>query len=75
MSMYIKPYSRYLRRPHRYYHSLESEIHVPMDVIAEDNAYLIELTVPGLAPDEVDIEIVEKTIEIQGEFKTADEAS
>jgi HSP20 family protein len=73
MSMYIKPYSRYLRRPYRYYQNVEREIHVPLDVIAEDGAYVIELTVPGLTPDDVDIEIVEKTIEIQGEFLAADE--
>jgi HSP20 family protein len=73
MSMYIKPYPRYLSRPTQHYHNLGSEIHVPLDVIAEDGAYLIEMIVPGLNPDQVEIEIVEKTIEIQGEFKAGDE--
>ena len=73
MSMYIKPHSHHTRRPVRYYRHLESDIHLPMDVIADDDAYVIELIVPGLAPDEVEIEIVEKTIEIQGEFKAPEE--
>lgn len=73
MSMYIKPYSRYHRRPVHHWGSVESDIHVPIDVIAEDDAYLIEMIIPGLEPDDVDIEIVEKTIEIQGELKAADD--
>jgi HSP20 family protein len=73
MSMYIKPYSHHSRRPVRYYRHQESEIHVPMDVIADDDAYVIELIVPGLAPDDIEIEIVEKTIEVQGEFKAPEE--
>ena len=73
MSMYVKPYSRYHSRPVRQYRSVENEIHVPLDVIIEDDAYVIELIVPGLAPDDVEIEIVEKTIEIQGEFVAQEE--
>jgi HSP20 family protein len=42
-------------------------------VIEEDGSYLIEMIVPGLAPEDLEIEIVEKTIDIQGEFKTAEE--
>ncbi len=69
MSMYIQPYARFHNHPVRNYESIESEVHIPLDVIAEDDAYVIELIVPGLEPDDVDIEIVEKTIKIQGEFK------
>jgi len=71
--MYIKPYTRYQRRPIQHWDSVESEIHVPLDVIADDNSYLIKIIVPGLEPDDVEIEIVEKTLIISGEFKTADE--
>ena len=71
MSMYIKPYNRYQRRPVYHWDSAESDIHVPIDVIADDDSYVIEMIVPGLEPDDVDIEIVEKTIDIQGEFLTA----
>ena len=73
MSMYIKPYTRYQRRPVYRQNTAETDIHVPLDVIAEDNSYVIEMIVPGLEPEDVEIEIVEKTIVIQGEFKAADE--
>ncbi len=73
MSMYIKPYSRYHRSPVYRWSNVENDIHIPLDVIAEDDTYVIEMIVPGLEPDDVDIEIVEKTIIIQGEFKAADE--
>ncbi len=73
MSMHIKPYTRYQRRPVYHWDSVESDIHVPLDVIIDDNSYVIDLIVPGLEPDDVEIEIVEKTIIIQGEFKAADD--
>lgn len=73
MSMYIKPYTRYQNPPVYRWSSIENEIHVPLDVIVEDDTYVIEMIVPGLEPDDVEIEIVEKTIIIQGEFKAAEE--
>ena len=73
MSMYIKPYTRYHSRPVYQWRSFESDIHVPMDVIEEEGSYLIEMIVPGLEPDDLEIEIVEKTIDIQGEFKAVEE--
>jgi len=73
MSMYIKPNTRYHRRPVYRWDSAESEIHVPLDVIADENSYLIKMIVPGLEPEDVEIEIVEKTLIISGEFKAADE--
>ena len=73
MSMYIKPHSRYHRRPVYRWSNVENDIHLPLDVIVEDDTYLIEMIVPGLEPDDVEIEIVEKTIIIQGEFKTVEE--
>ena len=73
MSMYIKPYTRYRRNPVYRPSTMETDIHVPLDVVVDGDSYLIELIVPGLEPDDVEIEIVEKTIIIQGEFKAADE--
>ena len=73
MSMYIKPYTRYHRRPVYRWSNVENDIHVPLDVIVEDGSYVIEMIVPGLEPDDVEIEIVEKTVVIQGEFKAAEE--
>ncbi len=74
MSMYIKPHiQQHHRRPVYRWDSRESEIHLPLDVTVDDDSYVIDMIVPGLEPDDVDIEIVEKTIIISGEFKAADE--
>ena len=74
MSMYIQPHTQHNhRRPVYRWDSRESEIHVPLDVTADDDSYVIDMIVPGLEPDDVDIEIVEKTIIISGEFKAAGE--
>ena len=73
MTRYIKPYSRYHRTPVYRWNNLESDIHVPLDVIVEDDTYVIEMIVPGLEPEDVEIEIVENNIIVQGEFKAADE--
>ena len=73
MTRYIKPYNRYHRHPVYRWSNVESDIHVPLDVIVEDDTYVIEMIVPGLEPEDVEIEIVEKTIIVQGEFKPADE--
>ncbi len=74
MSMYIKPYARFRRYPVQRWDSVESDIHIPLDVSVEDDSYVIEMIVPGLDPEDVEIEIVERTIIIQGEFKEADES-
>jgi HSP20 family protein len=65
--MYIKPYRVYHNRPTQK-RTFETEVHVPLDVKVEDDAYVVDLVLPGLTPDDVDIQIVEKTIEISGEF-------
>ena len=73
MSMYIKPHTHFHNRPVYRRDTRENEIHVPLDVSVDENSYVIDMIVPGLEPDDVDIEIVEKTIIISGEFKAADE--
>jgi len=73
MSMYIKPHTHHHRRPVYRWDSRESEIHLPLDVTVDDDSYVIDMIVPGLEPDDVDIEIVEKTIIISGEFEAVDE--
>ncbi len=59
MSMYIKPYHRHYGRPVHNFGAVESDIHVPLDVIVENDSYVIEMIVPGLEPDDLEIEIVE----------------
>lgn len=76
MTMYIKPYrhAHHLARGHQHNQQVvRSEVHVPLNVKVEGNDYLIELIVPGLAPEKLDIEIVENTVAVEGEFPAADE--
>ena len=48
---------------------IHSDVHVPMDVSDEKDAFVIYATVPGLNAEDLDIEIVENTVDIRGEFK------
>jgi HSP20 family protein len=43
-----------------------------MDVREEGDAFVLELIVPGLTPEDLDIEIVEDVVDIQGEFEKED---
>ncbi len=40
---------------------------LPVDVVATENEYIIHAVVPGLKPEDVNIEINDKTLTIQGE--------
>ncbi len=50
--------------------SPEREMLLAVDVQAEDDAYLITALVPGLEADDVNIEILNNTLTLRGEFKT-----
>ena len=43
---------------------------VPMNVVAEEDAFVITAWVPGLDVDDVHIEVVDDTVTIEGEFPT-----
>jgi HSP20 family protein len=47
----------------------DSEIFFPMDVKAEDDAYVITAVLPGLKPEDLNIQIVNDTVNLQGVFK------
>ncbi|MFN2280375.1 MAG: Hsp20/alpha crystallin family protein [Anaerolineales bacterium] len=73
MSMYVKPYTHYQRYPAYRLNSVESDIHVPLDVILDGDSYLIEMIVPGLDPEDLEIEIVENNVIVEGQFDEAEE--
>ncbi|MFL7814364.1 MAG: Hsp20/alpha crystallin family protein [Anaerolineales bacterium] len=73
MSMYVKPYTRFQRYPAYRLNSVESDIHVPLDVILDGDSYLIEMIVPGLDPEDLEIEIVENNVIVEGQFDEAEE--
>ncbi len=43
-------------------------LHVPVDVVMEDDGYTLLVTVPGLKPEDLHIEILDDTVTISGEI-------
>ncbi len=53
---------------------VHSDVHVPLDVKEQKDAFVIYVTIPGLDADDVAIEILDNTVDIQGEFAQSEEA-
>ena len=43
--------------------------YAPMDVYAEGDGYIVEVALPGVAPDAIDVQMVGNTLTISGEAK------
>jgi HSP20 family protein len=79
MTMYISPYRRMARMRDAMNRLLdenlvdqeasEREMTLAVDVQAEDEAYIIKALVPGLDAGDIDVEILNNTVTIRGEFK------
>jgi HSP20 family protein len=74
--MYMTPYRRrFIRqmnqgdRVARNLGMAYSDVHIPLDVIDEKEAFSLVAVVPGLEAEDIDIEILKDTVSIQGEFK------
>ncbi len=73
--MYLTPYRRQVRymvpgdRVARHIGHIHSEVHVPLDVKDEKDAFVLTAVVPGLTAEDINIEIVNDSVEISGEFK------
>ena len=50
----------------------EREMVLAVDVKADDEAYLVAALIPGVEADDINIEVLNNTVSIRGEFKTAD---
>jgi len=48
-------------------------VHIPVDVRLEDDTYILSAFVPGIAPEDVKIEVIEDTVTISGEFVDSSE--
>ena len=80
MTMYMTPYRRrYLRnlalsdRVARNFGVANSDVHIPLDVKDEKDAFVLYAIVPGLSTEDLEIEILNDTVSISGEFKREDE--
>jgi HSP20 family protein len=45
-----------------------NDVHVPVDVKDENDAFVLYAIVPGLSAEDIDIEVLNDTISISGEF-------
>ena len=74
MTFYITPYGRLAHR-HMIERMLqnggwsmpvESEVAFPVDVKVENDAFVITALLPGIKPEDLDIQVVNETVTIQG---------
>ena len=80
MTYYVTPYRRMSAMRHAMNHWFtdgmpdqtpsEREMLLAVDVVNLDEAYDLTALVPGLSADDVDIEVLDNTVTIRGEFKT-----
>ena len=54
---------------------ISSDVHVPVDVKDEQDAYVIMATVPGLDVENLNIEILENVVDITGNFEDVTDES
>lgn len=78
MTFYVTPYRRMAAMRHAMNHwyedtTAEREMLLAVDVKAGDEAYDITALVPGLEADDLDIEVLNNTVTIRGEFKPGEE--
>ena len=62
MTLYLNPRTR------RFSQTRATNVHIPVDVSANGEEYVLRAYLPGLKADDVQIEVLENTIRIHGEF-------
>lgn len=74
MTWYVSPNRRVARRP-RYIartvnngESVERENVLPVEVKSDGDSFMISAIVPGIEADDIDVEILNKTVSIRGKF-------
>ena len=73
MTYYLRfPRSRRTARGFRNhtYENYEFDFRLPVNVREEDEVFSLNAVVPGLTADDIDIQIVEDVITIEGEYKS-----
>ena len=70
MTMYVSTHRRNARVHRTVNQPLEDrEMRLAVEVIDNDDAYEIKALVPGLETDDINIEVINNTVAIRGEFK------
>jgi HSP20 family protein len=83
MTMYVSPYrrianlqrlvDRVLDEDTSERAPIERQMSLPVDVRSDDEAFTIQAFVPGLDADDLNIEVLNNTVSIRGEFKSSEE--
>jgi HSP20 family protein len=63
------PYRRIRRPAMAEFTRTESRVRFPIDVQADPDGFTIYAVLPGIDPDELDIQILDDAITLQGDFK------
>jgi HSP20 family protein len=54
-------------------HEQNCDVFIPVDVKAEDEAYVLTAMIPGVSADDLNIQVVNETVTIQGEIKSVED--
>jgi HSP20 family protein len=83
MTMYVSPYRRFVSMRRLMDRVLDEEfadgkpagrqVGLPVDVRTDDEAFTIRALVPGLEADDLNIEVLNNTVSIRGEFKSLED--
>jgi len=82
MNTYLVPHRRRMHmhpalssdRVARQMGMVNSDVHIPLDVKDEADAFVIYATIPGIDANDLTIEILDKVVDIQGEFPQDEDA-
>ena len=78
MTIFITPFGRLPRRrmiermmDPDWNQPVDNNLFFPVDVKAEDDAFTVTALLPGIHPEDLNVQIVNETVTIQGEMKPA----
>jgi HSP20 family protein len=72
MTLYFHSPRRLARRYEALADGQRPEVHIPVDVTADEDGFTLTALVPGLEPEQVKIEVLEDAVSIRGEFPSAE---
>jgi HSP20 family protein len=77
MTLYFTNSPRFTRRPWEHHwtepemQETHSDLFIPVDVKADENDYVLTALVPGVRVEDLNIQVVNETVTIQGEIKNS----
>jgi HSP20 family protein len=70
MTLYVQPYQ--LRRMARRWAEQPQQLALGVNVSEQDDAYVLSALVPGLKAEDLNIQVLENVVSIEGEYQAAD---